>query len=176
MQNCYPHTIKVSFLYCMKYNIIYYMKKNILYVLIIILLATLSYYTVKIYKQNKSQKVVEHLVINTQNSDKFGKYLTDSNNMTLYINIENPTSDSACDYNCMKLWKPFIVDLAYGGDESFLSKNYNLGDKISIIKRSDGLFQYAYDGKLLYRYITDQKAGDVYGLNIFGKEWTIINI
>lgn len=128
------------------------------------------------YTLYQNNKVIEHVVINSYKSDTLGTFLTDENGMTLYVYASNPTAETACDYSCLQFWKPFIVDLSYGGDDGFLKKNYNLGDKVSIIERGDGLYQYAYEGKLLYRFFGDKKPGDVFGLDVFEKKWVLIKL
>ncbi len=153
------------------------MKKNILSIVVLLLVIGGAVYVTK-YKKISifPQQTIQHVVTNTQTSPTLGTYLANKNGLTLYVNTKNPTEDSVCDFYCMKYWKPFIVDVAYTGDADFLSKKYNLGDKITMVKRADGLYQYAYDGKLLYTYITDQKAGDVYGLNINKGDWAVVSL
>lgn len=135
-------------------------------ILLVILLVIFAYY----------KKPEKHTVVNYSQSQEYGKYLTDINGMTLYFFSTDPTSEKACDYKCLKYWKPFITDLAISGNDSFMSKKYNLGDKISIVKRSDGLYQYTYNGNLLYRFAGDEKSGDMVGLKFPDKNWKLINL
>ena len=156
------------------------MKKNTLLVLALLIIVVISLLGYKFYKNKISlssgQQPVEKIVTKTLTSDKKGTYLTDINGLTLYIFSPNPTTESACDYQCLKSWKPFIPDFAYGTDDNFNTQNYNVGDKITIIKRADGLYQYAYDGKLLYKFVGDIKPNDTNGLNVSNKNWKLINL
>ncbi len=153
------------------------MKKNILSILILLVVVVGAVYITK-YKRISffPQKTVQHVVTNTQNSPTLGTYLANTESLALYINIKNPNSDSTCDYRCMKYFKPYVADIAYAGDVDFLSKKYNLGDKVAIVKRSDGLYQYAYDGKLLYTFMGDTKPGDTNGTRMPKDEWKIVNL
>ncbi len=145
------------------------MRKNQLLIIITILLVSIAGFTY--YKRQP-----EHISISSNVSEKFGLYLTDNNNITLYINSTDPTKETACDYDCLKFFKPFIVDLANGGNDEFMKKNYNFGEKITAVKRNDGLYQYAYEGKLLYRFFGDEKPGDINGLEFFNRKWKLINL
>lgn len=145
------------------------MKKSLLFSAVILLVVLVAIFVY--YKQPE-----KHIVTNYGSSQEHGKYLTDTKGMTLYFLSTNSTSEKACDYRCLKYWKPFITDLVKNGDVSFMSKKYNLGNKISIVKRSDGLFQYAHDDNLLYRFVGDEKNGDMVGLNYPDKNWKLVNL
>jgi predicted lipoprotein with Yx(FWY)xxD motif len=145
------------------------MKKNQLIILITVLLISIAGFA---YYKHKP----EHLVTSSKVSEKFGTYLTDTSSMTLYFNPTDPAKETACDYNCLKFFKPFFVDLSSTGNDDFIKKNYNFGSKITVVKRSDGLYQYAYDGKLLYKFFGDTNAGDIKGLNLFNQKWDLIKL
>jgi len=136
-------------------------------IILIVLLSILFVY----YRQPE-----RHIAVNFSTSQEHGKYLTDLKGITLYFFSTDPTSEKACDYKCLKYWKPFITDLVKNGDASFMSKKYNLGDKISIVKRVDGLYQYTYNGNLLYRFVGDEKSGDMVGLKYPDKNWKLVNL
>ena len=147
------------------------MKKVILLVVIEVLLVALcimvgnSIYKTKI---EKNTTPINYDVTTYRGSSKLGDFLTNSNGLTLYVYSSNPTSESSCDYSCLKMFHPFIATISY--DKDFSSKNYILPEKITIVKRGDGLNQYAYEGKLLYTFVGDKKPGDVLGLSLFGKK------
>lgn len=81
--------------------------------------------------------------------------LVSSAGMTLYtFDKDTPGSGkSACTGGCASLWPPLTVTSA-PSDKSF-----------STVKRDDGSMQLAYEGKPLYRYSADKKAGDRNGDN-----------
>lgn len=78
--------------------------------------------------------------------------LTDSAGMTLYTFDKDAAGKSACNGPCATNWPPLM---ATKGDAAH-------GDW-SIVTRDDGSLQWAHKGKPLYRWIKDQKAGDVTG-------------
>ena len=81
---------------------------------------------------------------------------------TLYTFDKDAAGKSNCNGGCAAAWPPFAVanpSLA-GGD-------------FSIIKRDDGAAQWAYQGKPLYFFAGDVKAGDVNG-DKQGGVWHVI--
>jgi predicted lipoprotein with Yx(FWY)xxD motif len=88
--------------------------------------------------------------------------LTASNGMTLYTFDKDKDGQSACYDACAKLWPPYIAK----ADEK-------MGEGWTMVKRKDGADQWAYDGKPLYFYQADQKAGDMKGDGFKGV-WHII--
>jgi predicted lipoprotein with Yx(FWY)xxD motif len=89
--------------------------------------------------------------------------LTDSAGMTLYTFDKDAmgSGKSACNGPCEKNWPPLM---AKDGDKS-------MGD-YSVVTRDDGKKQWAYQGKPLYTWTKDQKAGDKTGDN-FNNVWHI---
>jgi predicted lipoprotein with Yx(FWY)xxD motif len=84
--------------------------------------------------------------------------------MTLYtFDKDAPNSGkSACNGPCAGLWPPLMA-----GPNDQPSGDY------SIVTRDDGSRQWAYKGKPVYTYKSDQKAGDRSGDN-FKDVWHII--
>ena len=78
--------------------------------------------------------------------------LVDHNGMTLYTFDKDAGGKSMCNDTCAKNWPPLMVQ----GDHK------NMG-KWSIVTRDDGSKQWAYDGKPLYTFVKDAKAGDMAG-------------
>jgi len=76
----------------------------------------------------------------------------DPANMTLYTFDKDAGGKSMCNDACAQNWPPLM---AKEGDK-------NEG-KWTQIKRDDGSMQWAYDGKPLYTFIKDKKAGDKTG-------------
>ena len=77
--------------------------------------------------------------------------MTGENDMTLYSYDKDTDGASTCYDECATNWP----NLGQEGDE--LSEGWTLVD------RTDGTKQRAYDGKPAYYYIEDKKAGDATG-------------
>ena len=78
--------------------------------------------------------------------------LTSKDGMTLYTYDKDKDGQSACYDECAVKWPPYL------GKEG-----ESLGDEWTLIKRTDGTLQWAYEGKPVYFYIDDKKAGDSTG-------------
>ena len=81
-----------------------------------------------------------------------GKIYTDSKSMTLYTFDKDEAGKSNCYDKCAVNWPPFMAaaDAMAEGDWT-------------VVTRTDGSKQWAYDGKPLYLYIEDKKPGDIVG-------------
>jgi predicted lipoprotein with Yx(FWY)xxD motif len=81
-----------------------------------------------------------------------GKIYTDSKGMTLYTFDKDEAGKSNCYDKCAVNWPIFeaAADAMAEGEWT-------------IIERTDGKKQWAYDGKPLYTFIQDKKAGDMTG-------------
>ena len=81
-----------------------------------------------------------------------GKIYTDSKGMTLYTFDKDEPGKSNCYDECATEWPPFeaAADAMAEGEWT-------------IIERTDGEKQWAYEGKPLYYYHDDKKAGDTMG-------------
>jgi predicted lipoprotein with Yx(FWY)xxD motif len=81
-----------------------------------------------------------------------GKIYTDHKGMTLYTFDKDEAGKSNCYDKCAVNWPPFAAaaDAAAEGEWT-------------IVDRTDGTKMWAYEGKPLYTYIDDKKAGDVTG-------------
>jgi len=77
---------------------------------------------------------------------------TDANGMTLYTFDKDTTGKSSCDGDCAVKWPPF--EAAAGATAE--------GDW-TVVERTDGSMMWAYEGKPLYTYEGDKKAGDATG-------------
>ncbi|MFC5694440.1 hypothetical protein ACFPU0_02560 [Pseudomonas sp. GCM10022186] len=78
--------------------------------------------------------------------------LVDANGMTLYTYDKDSDGKSACNGQCAQNWPPLMADA-----------NAKAEGEWSVVKRDDGSMQWAYDGKPLYTFVMDKKAGDVTG-------------
>jgi predicted lipoprotein with Yx(FWY)xxD motif len=99
-----------------------------------------------------------------------GKVLVDSQGRTLYIFRQDTSTTSTCLDACAAGWPPARVS----GKPTVgagLTKSM-----VGTTKRTDGQPQLTYNGHPLYRFIGDQKPGDVngQGTNAFGGLWYVI--
>ncbi len=78
--------------------------------------------------------------------------IADAKGNTLYIFDKDAGGVSACYGDCAKNWPPY---LGKAGDP--LTEGWTLVD------RTDGTKQWAYDGKPMYYFLGDAKPGDMTG-------------
>jgi predicted lipoprotein with Yx(FWY)xxD motif len=88
---------------------------------------------------------------------KMGKIMTTDKGMTLYTFDKDTKGKSNCDAACLKKWPAFHA----------ASKAKAEGEW-SLVKAADGKEMWAYDGKPLYTYSEDKKAGDMNGEGVGG--------
>ncbi|WP_271409822.1 COG4315 family predicted lipoprotein [Pseudomonas sp. Q1-7] len=78
--------------------------------------------------------------------------LVDANGMTLYTYDKDSGGKSACNGQCAQNWPPLMAEADAKAEGEW-----------SLVTRDDGSMQWAYDGKPLYTFVMDKKAGDVTG-------------
>lgn len=93
-----------------------------------------------------------------------GQYLAGFGGMTLYVFDKDTTGISNCYNTCAKTWPPY---------SSGAMKQGKYPQNITVIKRTDGLNQFAWKGLPLYYYAADQKPGDTTGDGVGGK-WHLV--
>jgi predicted lipoprotein with Yx(FWY)xxD motif len=98
---------------------------------------------------------------------KLGKFLTDSNGMTLYLYKKDTPGTSNCYDKCAENWPPFTTS---GGD---LTLPAGVPGKLDTTTRKDGTKQVTYNGMPLYFFIKDKKAGDTNGQDV-GDVWYVV--
>jgi predicted lipoprotein with Yx(FWY)xxD motif len=81
-----------------------------------------------------------------------GPMLTDPHGMTLYTFDRDAGGKSACNGPCATNWPPLTAPA-----------DAKPSGKFTVVAREDGTKQWAYDGKPLYHFKNDAKAGDVGG-------------
>jgi predicted lipoprotein with Yx(FWY)xxD motif len=81
-----------------------------------------------------------------------GKIMVDMKNMTLYTFDKDEKDKSNCYDKCATNWPPLMA----GADAKAMGE-------WTVVKRTDGSMQWAYDGKPLYTFVKDKKPGDVTG-------------
>jgi predicted lipoprotein with Yx(FWY)xxD motif len=81
-----------------------------------------------------------------------GKIYTDHGGMTLYTFDKDEAGKSNCNDQCAVNWPPLLAE------EGAMAEG-----EWTIIDRADGKKQWAYEGKPLYTFVQDKKAGDMTG-------------
>lgn len=91
-----------------------------------------------------------------------GKIMVDMKNMTLYTFDKDEMNKSNCYDNCAKNWPPLMApaDAMAEGDWT-------------VVERTDGMKQWAYDGKPLYTFVKDTKPGDMTGEGAANGAWHV---
>ncbi len=90
-----------------------------------------------------------------------GKVWTNDKGMTLYTYDKDETGKSDCYDQCAKAWPPFAAPADAKAE-----------GKWTIVDRTDHTKMWAYDGKPLYTFVKDKKAGDVTG-DMVGGVWHV---
>jgi predicted lipoprotein with Yx(FWY)xxD motif len=83
---------------------------------------------------------------------KLGEVLASPDGMTLYTYNKDQPGVSNCTGKCAEHWPPVKA-----------SASDQPSGEFTVIKRPEGTLQWAYEGKPLYGYDEDLKAGDVEG-------------
>ncbi|TEA62043.1 MULTISPECIES: hypothetical protein [Pseudomonas] len=78
--------------------------------------------------------------------------MVDHKGMTLYTFDKDSGGKSMCNGDCAKNWPPLMAPADAKAE-----------GKWTVIKRDDGMMQYAYDGKPLYTFMKDEKPGEMKG-------------
>ena len=91
-----------------------------------------------------------------------GWMLTDSEGMTLYTSMKDPLGGMPqCAAECIATWSPLEAPA-----------QVEPPDEWSVIEREDGLRQWTFRGKPLYRYNRDRRPGDMNG-DEFLQQWYV---
>ncbi len=78
--------------------------------------------------------------------------------------LDTDPQRSVCDEMCRILWPPILA-----------SAKARPHGRFSLASRSDGRKQWAWDGKPLYRWISDRRKGDANGDGVAGV-WTLVRL
>ena len=87
--------------------------------------------------------------------------LVDAKGMTVYTYDKDESGKSNCVATCAKNWPPVVAGSA------------NVAAPWSVVTREDGSKQLAHDGKPLYTFVKDKKAGDKTGDGM-GGAWHVV--
>jgi predicted lipoprotein with Yx(FWY)xxD motif len=88
---------------------------------------------------------------------KMGKALADEKGMILYTFDKDAKGKSNCDADCLKKWPAFHAAVSAKAEGEW-----------SLVKAADGMEMWAYEGKPLYTYAEDKKAGEANGDGVGG--------
>ena len=86
-----------------------------------------------------------------------GMVLANSQGLTLYTFTQDGVNQSNCNGQCASNWPPAIA-----------GKYVAVVDNFSLVRRSDGSQQWAYNGKPLYTWVGDRRPGDITGDGVGG--------
>ncbi|QUE88738.1 hypothetical protein [Pseudomonas sp. SCA2728.1_7] len=78
--------------------------------------------------------------------------MVDHKGMTVYTFDKDAGGKSMCNGDCAKNWPPMMAPAGAKAE-----------GKWTVIKRDDGMMQYAYNGKPLYTFMKDEKPGEMKG-------------
>jgi predicted lipoprotein with Yx(FWY)xxD motif len=99
-------------------------------------------------------------VIKVVDAGTLGAILTNADGRTLYIFTNDTAGKSVCNGSCATAWPPMEAATA--------PKVEGAAGEFSIVTRDDGKKQVAHNGRPLYTYAGDQKAGDTTGEGVGG--------
>lgn len=96
-----------------------------------------------------------------------GRYFTDSAGMTLYrFTKDTAANESTCYDQCAANWPPFVAS------EPF-ALPLDVDGELSLVQRTDGTTQVAYNGMPLYYFAGDAAVGDIDGQGV-GDVWWVV--
>ena len=99
------------------------------------------------------------LTVAAGNSAALGALLTGADGKTLYVLTKDSANASTCTGTCATNWPPLTV--AAGG--AGVTPGTGVTGTFSTFARADGSMQVAINGKPLYYFAGDTKAGDTNG-------------
>src|SRR5436309_118715 len=100
-----------------------------------------------------------------------GKVLVNGHGQTLYLFEKDKHGKSACYGQCAKFWPPALTTGKANAGSGVK------GSLLGTTKRKDGKSQVTYNGRPLYAFSGDSKAGQAKGegSKAFGAEWYVMN-
>lgn len=118
---------------------------------------------------NPSSPAQRQTDVMVKNNSALGDIFTDGNGMTLYTYSKDTKGASVCYDGCAVNWPPLLV-----GATVKIGSNL-IASKFSVITRTDGGKQAAFEDMPLYYYIQDKKAGDSNGQGV-GGVWSVYKV
>jgi predicted lipoprotein with Yx(FWY)xxD motif/uncharacterized cupredoxin-like copper-binding protein len=105
--------------------------------------------------------------VNTAEDPELGTILTDPEGMTLYLFTKDTPGVSNCYDQCAENWPIFTA-------EEPLTLPEGVPGELTLIERTDGTTQVAYNGWPLYYWVKDTAPGDTTGQGV-GDVWYVVN-
>ena len=102
-----------------------------------------------------------YVFMRTQTS--VGPVVSTADGLTLYTYDKDSAGKSDCYGQCAQYWHPYLGS----GSKPF--------GHMTLIDRSDGTQQWAYDGKPLYTFVQDKVPGEIKG-NDFHNVWHVVPV
>jgi predicted lipoprotein with Yx(FWY)xxD motif len=93
-----------------------------------------------------------------------GTVLTTANGMTLYTSDKDIAGQSTCYGDCAQYWHPYLSN-----------GTSTPSGKMTLVTRTDGTQQWAYNGRPLYTFVQDTASGEVKG-NDFHNNWHVVTV
>jgi len=104
-----------------------------------------------------------------KNNPTLGNIFTDGNGMTLYTYANDTKDASTCYGTCALNWPALLVS------QSPKIASDLIASKFSVVIRTDGSKQAAFEGMPLYYFARDVKPGDTNGQGI-GGVWSVYKV
>ena len=108
--------------------------------------------------QASTTVAAQNLVLSMSTDVKLGAYLSSTNGMTVYTFDKDTKGVSNCSGACAVKWPPYTVASAKD-----IQLPAGMTGTVATMTRADGALQVTYNGKPLYNYSGDVKAGDTHG-------------
>jgi len=105
--------------------------------------------------------------VSTAEDPELGTILTDAEGMTLYLFTNDQPGVSNCYDQCAENWPPFTA-------EEPLTLPDGVPGELTLIERTDGTQQVAYNDWPLYYWVNDTAPGDTTGHEV-GDVWFVVN-
>jgi len=96
-------------------------------------------------------------------SSALGTFLTGPDGRTLYVLTKDSPNMSTCTSSCSDTWPP--ITLAAGQQPQ---AGAGVTGQLGTLTRADGTIQVTYNGRPLYHFKGDAKAGDTKGQGVLG--------
>ena len=106
--------------------------------------------------------------LEVRNQGPLGPHLVDADGMTLYLYTKDERNISHCTGGCAEAWPPLL------NGENALAGDGLDAERVGIFARDDGSNQVTYNGKPLYYFANDEKAGDTNGQDR-GDVWYLVS-
>jgi predicted lipoprotein with Yx(FWY)xxD motif len=106
----------------------------------------------------------------TVRSSAYGRILFDGRGFALYAFTADGRGRSKCSGDCAEAWPPYIANGSLRAGSGVKAR------LLGTIRRADGRRQVTYNGKPLYYYVGDRRAGQVLCQNVFefGGLWLVV--